>query len=147
MIHNQLVVKKERARILRRLYHDLPKWEISIWTGCWMFAIGYSIYQLFNASSSEYDFKKVGKNNKSGLCIYFSSTLEDWRMLERELDRGYLTSSRRDTSDFEWSTISKCFLEKSLPWLCLHTIGTQFFQRQNQEVNTYLISTCTMPQW
>ena len=57
MIQNQETVKKERARILRRLYHDLPKWEISIWIGCWIFAIGYSMYQLFYASSSKYDFK------------------------------------------------------------------------------------------
>ena len=59
------------------------------------------------------------------------------------LDRGYLTSSVRDVSDnesdfTEWFTISKFFMQ-SLPWICLHTIGTQFFQRQNQAVSFNVI--------
>merc|ERR1719361_2504370 len=55
-----------------------------------------------------------------------------WRLLDNhDLDKGYLTSSRRDVSDTEWFTFSKVFLQ-SLPWISLHTIGTQFFQRQNQ---------------
>ena len=59
------------------------------------------------------------------------------------LDKGYLTSSVRDVSDnesdfTEWFTISKFFMQ-SLPWICLHTIGTQFFQRQNQGVSFNVI--------
>ena len=62
-----------------------------------------------------------------------------WRLLDNhDLDKGYLTSSRRDVSDTEWFTFSKVFMQ-SLPWICLHTIGTQFFQRQNQSVNFNLI--------
>ena len=63
-----------------------------------------------------------------------------WRLLDnQDLDKGYLTSSVRDVSDnesdfTEWFTISKFFMQ-SLPWICLHTIGTQFFQRQNQGVS------------
>lgn len=102
------LVRKNRARLSKRLYPNLPTWEISIWTSGWIFAVGYSMYHLFFAS------KRL------------------WRLLDNhDLDKGYLTSSRRDVSDTEWFTFSKVFMQ-SLPWICLHTIGTQFFQRQNQ---------------
>ena len=70
------------------------------------------------------------------LCIFFIGL---WQLL----DKGYLTSSVRDVSDnesdfTEWFTISKFFMQ-SLPWICLHTIGTQFFQRQNQGVSFNVI--------
>ena len=39
------LVKQIRARLSKRLYPDLPIWEISIWTSGWMFAVGYSMYQ------------------------------------------------------------------------------------------------------
>ena len=39
------LVKQIRARLSKRLYPDLPIWEISIWTSGWIFAVGYSMYQ------------------------------------------------------------------------------------------------------
>ena len=47
------LVRKNRARLSKRLYHNLPTWEISVWTGSWIFAVGYSMYHLFFASKRE----------------------------------------------------------------------------------------------
>ena len=48
------LVRKNRARLSKRLYPNLPTWEISIWTSGWIFAVGYSMYHLFFASKREF---------------------------------------------------------------------------------------------
>ena len=59
----------ERGRLSRRLYVSLPTWEISIWTGSWVFGVGYAIYQLFLASKRKswiILFKHVTKGSQCG---------------------------------------------------------------------------------
>ena len=59
----------ERGRLSRRLYVSLPTWEISIWTGSWVFGVGYAIYQLFLASKRKswiVLFKHVTKGSQCG---------------------------------------------------------------------------------
>jgi len=102
----------ERGKLSRRLYVSLPTWEISIWTGSWVFGVGYAIYQLFLAS------KRL------------------WRLLEQQdFEQGYLTGVRQDVSDTEWFTFTKCFAT-TIKFIILHFIGTQFFQRQNPKALT-----------
>ena len=43
-------VKRERAKLSKRLYGNLPTWEITIWTASWIMGVGYAMYQLYYAS-------------------------------------------------------------------------------------------------
>ena len=57
-----------------------------------------------------------------------------WRLLdEGDFEPGYITKSRKDASDSEWHTFARCFVT-SMPFMILHALGTQFFQRNNQKV-------------
>ena len=61
-----------------------------------------------------------------------------WRILDsQDFEQGYLVGVRYDVSDTEWFTFTKCFAT-TIKFIIIHFIGTQFFQRQNQKVLTYI---------
>ena len=43
-------VRRERTKLSKRLYVNLPTWEITIWTASWIMGVGYAMYQLYYAS-------------------------------------------------------------------------------------------------
>ena len=47
------------------------------------------------------------------------------------LEPGYFEASRKDNSDTVWSIFTENIIS-SIPWLIMHSIGTQFFQRFKQ---------------
>ena len=50
-----LALKEKSARLRRRLYPSLATWEIVLWTGCWIFGVGYSTYNVYLASKRKFN--------------------------------------------------------------------------------------------
>ena len=102
-------INAKKARLRAKLYTGLSLREIVLWTSIWIFAVGYSMYHVYNASRRY------------------------WRyMAVQDLEKGFIGTYRKDVSDSEWATFSTNLFH-TLPWLILHFIGTQFFQRQNEK--------------
>ena len=97
----------KRARLRAKLYSGLSLKETVLWTACWIFGVVYSMYHIYNASR------------------------RFWRVMAvQDFEKGFIGTYRKDVSDSEWATFSTNLFH-SLPWLVMHFIGTQFFQRQN----------------
>ena len=97
-----------RSKLAKRLYPSLSTLEITIWTVIWLFGAGYSIYHIYIASERRY------------------LTTHDF-----EPGWGYLEA--KDVSDKAWIILSQN-LKQSVPWMLLNVIGTQYFQRQHQNL-------------
>ena len=105
------VDKAKKNKLQSKLYTSLSTWEISLWSACWVFGVGYSMYHVFSAS------------------------MRYWRyMAVQDFEKGFIGSYRKDVSDSEWSTFASN-LQHSLPWLLIHFIGTQIYQRHHQGVS------------
>jgi len=101
---------EKRTKLAKRLYPNLATWEILLWTAGWIFGVGYSIYHVYLASKRY------------------------WRYLSvHDFEPGFFAASRKDVSDNEWTIFSEN-LVRSTPWLILHFIGTQCFQRSQQNM-------------
>ena len=101
-------INAKKAKLRAKLYTGLSLREIVLWTSIWIFSVGYSMYHVYNASR------------------------RFWRyMAVQDFEKGFIGTYRKDVSDSEWATFSTNLFH-TLPWLALHFIGTQFFQRQNE---------------
>ena len=58
-------------------------------------------------------------------------------MSVHDFEPGYFKASRKDISDNEWIIFSQN-LVRSIPWLILHVIGTQCFQRSQHSQQTMI---------
>ena len=57
-----------------------------------------------------------------------------WRYLSvHDFEPGYFAASRKDVSDNEWTIFAENVFTL-IPWLILHSIGTQCFQRSQQNM-------------
>ncbi len=109
MANNQ-ELQQRKSRLEKRLYAKLATWEIVLWTSLWIFGVGYSMLHVYWASKRY------------------------WRFLyQDDFEVGFFPTSRKDISDTEWMIFSKNMLD-SIPWLALHLLGTQYFQRCHQNV-------------
>ena len=102
-------INAKKAKLSAKLYTSLSLREIILWTTIWIFSVGYSMYHVYNASQ------------------------RFWRrMAVQDFEKGFIGTYHKDVSDSEWATFSTNLFH-TLPWLILHSIGTQFFQRQNEK--------------